>query len=329
MIERADRERERDRQQRVPRVQHRRVDHHARVQQQRIEPGALQPAGSRVVANGLREEHRQRDEERARSRAARRSRTARSRARACASGTGSGSTTATAGTPTAAASPPARTRPRSPCRTSASSSRSAPATTLKEKSERRNAASRIANASVISPASAYTERRPESTHSAPAAARAVERRADAVDGDQQPEDQQGATDQRHQSARQASVRRRRAWYLDGHLVVSEFCWPMKLDALLVDRHEHAAAGARTGRARSRCSGPAPTPSASGRAPGTAAPSPSWLHRAVEHRAGQDVGLPGLGARSSSWRRGQLLAAGGEARVDRAPTPAAARRSGRR
>jgi hypothetical protein len=39
------------------------------------------------------------------------------------------------------------------------------ATTLNEKSLRKNAASTITQAIVISAASAYTERRPESTHS--------------------------------------------------------------------------------------------------------------------------------------------------------------------
>ncbi len=33
-----------------------------------------------------------------------------------------------------------------------------------------------------------------------------------------------------------------AWYLDGHLVVSESCSPMKLGALLVHGHQHAAPG---------------------------------------------------------------------------------------
>ena len=39
--QRADRERERHREERVARVEHRRVDHHARMAQQRVEPGAL------------------------------------------------------------------------------------------------------------------------------------------------------------------------------------------------------------------------------------------------------------------------------------------------
>ena len=110
--ERADREREGDREQRVPRVQHRRVDHHARVAQQRVQPDAL--GGGR--RHGLKRRDRKTSsggEEGRRSRAARPSRRARRRAGAGARGRARGSTTATAATPTAAASPPARTTPRS------------------------------------------------------------------------------------------------------------------------------------------------------------------------------------------------------------------------
>ena len=52
VISAPDTERERDREQRVPRIEHRRVDHHARVQQQRIETRAL-AGGVAVVVNGF------------------------------------------------------------------------------------------------------------------------------------------------------------------------------------------------------------------------------------------------------------------------------------
>ena len=97
------------------------------------------------------------------------------------------------------------------------------ATTLNEKSERRKAASRIAKASVVSPASAYTARRPESTHSPPAGPRPVQRGADAVHGDHQAQDQQRATDDRHLSTSAERHDAAAAWYFDGHFVVSEFC----------------------------------------------------------------------------------------------------------
>ena len=38
-----------------------------------------------------------------------------------------------------------------------------------------------------------------------------------------------------------------AWYFDGHLVVSEFCWPTKRAVLVVDGdHHRAARGERVG-----------------------------------------------------------------------------------
>ena len=50
--QRADREREGDREQRVPRVEHRRVDHHPRVAQQRVQARRPRPAPARRRSNG-------------------------------------------------------------------------------------------------------------------------------------------------------------------------------------------------------------------------------------------------------------------------------------
>ena len=50
--QRGDRERERDREQRVAAVEHRRVDHHPRVAQQRVQADALADDHARACANG-------------------------------------------------------------------------------------------------------------------------------------------------------------------------------------------------------------------------------------------------------------------------------------
>ncbi len=103
-----------------------------------------------------------------------------------------------------------------------------PATTLNVKSDRRNADSRITNAIVISPASAYTDRRPESIHS---------RRPVRAPYSDAPAPYSATSRPMINSARPVSAislpghqyDELAAWYLEGHLVVSEFCSPTNVE----------------------------------------------------------------------------------------------------
>ena len=101
------------------------------------------------------------------------------------------------------------------------------ATTLNEKSLRQKAFSRIANASVASPASAYTDLRPESTHS---------RRPVRAPYSEAQIPNTATPSARIRSARPITAMSgphhaghhydaAAAWYFDGHFVVSEFPWP--------------------------------------------------------------------------------------------------------
>ncbi len=82
----------------------------------------------------------------------------------------------------------------------------------------------------ISPASAYTERRPESTQSglpgdALRRARRRSRRARRAARGSAARDRAGPSQILAPRVRRHQYDEAAAWYLDGHLVVSEFCWP--------------------------------------------------------------------------------------------------------
>ena len=266
--QRADRERERHREQRVPRVEHRRVDHHARVAQQRVQARRPRPAPARRVANGVRVKTQQRGEERAEAEQHR------GRVRRDLAQRAGASRNSTRLDHSDSSQHPQQQRAllRGPRRGGAVEGRRGRRGVRRrrrrsEKSERRNATSRITNATVVHAGQrvdrAAARRRPSraARRARRRARRRCRRRADA-----EREDQAGLADDGHASASGGSAGS--AVNFDGHLVTSESFSPTNVAPLLAHVDDDLAAlPERVGHAR-RCSGPAPRRARRGRARGS-------------------------------------------------------------